>query len=105
MPVSTPRAAAFSTQEEVVERFEYAESFPFIHRATTRFPRELATIGHIQTVITTNWDTSFEDFCHARPFVVDEDYAYYDLPGRPFTATRRHELPQRPTPRELGAMV
>ena len=67
---------------EVVERFEYAESFPFIHRAATRFPRELATIGHIQTVITTNWDTSFEDFCHARPFVVDEDYAYYDLPGR-----------------------
>ena len=67
---------------EIVERFEYAESFPFIHRAATRFPRELATIGHIQTVVTTNWDTSFEDFCSARPFVVDEDYAYYDLPGR-----------------------
>lgn len=67
---------------EIVERFEYAESFPFIYRAATRFQRELATIGHIQTIITTNWDTAFEDHCRARPFVVDEDYAYYDLPGR-----------------------
>lgn len=67
---------------EIVERFEYADRFPFIYRAATRFQRELSTIGHIQTIITTNWDTSFEDLCGARPFVIDEDYAYYDLPGR-----------------------
>ena len=67
---------------EIVERFEYAESFPFIYRAATRFQRELSTVGHIRTIITTNWDTAFEDLCNARPFVVDEDYAYYDLPGR-----------------------
>lgn len=67
---------------EITERLEYVESFPFITAAASRFHRELSTISHINKIITTNWDTAFEDYCQARPFVVDEDYAYYDLPGR-----------------------
>lgn len=67
---------------EIAERLDYVESFPYITLAATRFHRELSTISHINQVITTNWDTAFEDFCQARPFVVDEDYAFYDLPGR-----------------------
>lgn len=67
---------------EIAERLDYVESFPFISWAATRFHRELSTIAHINKVITTNWDTAFEDYCQARPFVVDEDYAFYDLPGR-----------------------
>lgn len=67
---------------EITERLEYVESFPFISAAASRFHRELSTISHINKIITTNWDTAFEDYCQARPFVVDEDYAYYDLPGR-----------------------
>jgi len=67
---------------EIAERLEYVESFPFITAAASRFHRELSTISHINKIITTNWDTAFEDYCQARPFVVDEDYAYYDLPGR-----------------------
>lgn len=67
---------------EIMERLEYVESFPFMTAAASRFHRELATISHVNKIITTNWDTAFEDYCQARPFVVDEDYAYYDLPGR-----------------------
>lgn len=67
---------------EIAERLEYVESFPFITAAASRFHRELSTISHVNKIITTNWDTAFEDYCQARPFVVDEDYAYYDLPGR-----------------------
>lgn len=83
--VMTSYEEAFGRREliaEIVKRLEYVESFPAISVLATKFHDELATIGHVQTIITTNWDSAFETHCRARPFVVDEDYAYYDLPGR-----------------------
>jgi hypothetical protein len=67
---------------EIVKRLAYVDTFPSLVRLSTRFHKELATMTPITTVVTTNWDTAFEDHCRARPFVVDDDYAYYDLPGR-----------------------
>lgn len=66
----------------IAERLDYVESFPSIRTLATRFHTELSTIGSLSTIITTNWDTAFERYCSARPLVVDDDYAYYDLPGR-----------------------
>jgi hypothetical protein len=68
--------------EQAIIRLRQAETFPAIRSDATRFHRELATIGSVREVITTNWDAFFEDECGALPIVVDGDYAFYNLPGR-----------------------
>lgn len=59
------------------ERFSYIRSFPELYRLATRFHAELSTFFPVDTIITTNWDTYFEDECAATPFVTDEDMALW----------------------------
>lgn len=74
------------SRAELVQKFrsrvDYGDGYYEIRNSTARFHRELATIPYIDTIITTNWDSFFEEECGALPFVVPEDYAYWDLPGR-----------------------
>jgi hypothetical protein len=64
------------------ERLEYIEAFPELLLIVTRFHRELSTAWFLDQVVTTNWDTYFEDYGAATPIVVPDDYAFWDLRGR-----------------------
>lgn len=64
------------------QRFSYIHSFPEIERQATAFHRELAEIYPIQTIITTNWDTYFEEYCGALPITISEDFAFWDSNSR-----------------------
>ncbi|WP_223586985.1 SIR2 family protein [Microbacterium sp. OVT16B] len=64
--------------KEIRKRFTYADSFPTARRAARQFHEELATLPAIRDIITTNWDTYFEEACLATPFVIGEDIAYHD---------------------------
>jgi hypothetical protein len=66
----------------IKDRFDYIYSHPELHDLATRFHSELATIFQIDTIVTTNWDTNFEDECGATPFVHSEDVAFWDVAER-----------------------
>lgn len=70
---------------KIKERFDYIESFPEISRIATAFHRELSEIHQIKTIITTNWDTYFENYCDAIPITIPEDFAF-------FTSDARHVI-------------
>lgn len=63
-------------------RFNYVDSFPSPRGRARQFHRELATMPYLRDVITTNWDTYFEEECLATPIVTGSDYAFHDMPGR-----------------------
>lgn len=64
--------------KEIRARFTYADSFPTARRAARQFHEELSTLPKIRDIITTNWDTYFEEACLATPFVIGEDIAYHE---------------------------
>lgn len=64
--------------KKIKNRFEYIHSFPELERAATKFHRELAELYFIKTIITTNWDTYFEECCAATPITTSEDYIFWD---------------------------
>ena len=68
--------------KKIKGRFSHIESFPELYRAATRFHSELATLYPIKTIVTTNWDTYFEDVCGAVPFVTDQDTSFWDIEDR-----------------------
>ena len=67
---------------KIRERFEYIHSFPELERQATAFHRELSEIPYIQTIVTTNWDTYFEDHCGAIPITIPADFAFLDDKSR-----------------------
>lgn len=68
--------------KKIRERFKYIDSFPELHRQATAFHRELSQIYQIKTIITTNWDTYFEDYCAAVPITIPEDISLLDETSR-----------------------
>jgi len=64
--------------EKIRSRFRNISSFPQLEGAATRFHREIATLYPIQNIVTTNWDTYFEEYCDASPFVADGDLAFWN---------------------------
>lgn len=68
--------------KKIRERFNYIHSFPELERTATAFHRELAQIYPIRTIVTTNWDTYFEDYCGAIPITIPEDFAFWDKSSR-----------------------
>jgi hypothetical protein len=68
--------------ETIKSRVDNLDSFPELLYCATSFHREIATIPHLDTIITTNWDDYFERFCGATPIVTDQDFAFWDMPGR-----------------------
>jgi hypothetical protein len=67
---------------EITKRLDNIKSFPELYRNATRFHNELATLRQLKTIITTNWDTYFEDECGAVPFMYPEDFALWEASGR-----------------------
>jgi hypothetical protein len=63
--------------EEIRARFDNIDSFPELEAAATRFHRSLGTLFLVSEIVTTNWDTYFERYCHALPFVDGEDTAFW----------------------------
>ena len=59
-------------------RFQMIENFPELYRIASGFHKEVAKIPQIATVITTNWDTLFEDNCDMFPIIYNEDVALWD---------------------------
>jgi hypothetical protein len=68
--------------EKIRERFRHINSFPELEIRSSRFHQELATLYPIQTIVTTNWDTYFEDYCDSTPFVTDSDLAFWNSSRR-----------------------
>lgn len=66
----------------IKKKFDYIDCFPFLRNAAREFHYELATMPFITEIVTTNWDTYFEEECGATPIVSGEDVAFYGLPGR-----------------------
>ncbi len=67
---------------KIKDRLEYVRSFPELYRRATRFHSELSTLSVVEEIVTTNWDSYFEDECGATPFVTAEDFAFWKVPGR-----------------------
>ncbi len=68
--------------KKIKERLKYIDAFPELHRHATAFHRELSQIYQIKTIITTNWDTYFEDYCGAVPITIPEDISLLDDTSR-----------------------
>lgn len=66
----------------IAERLEYVRALPELQTDATVFHRELSTLYSVHSIVTTNWDTLFEDVCGARPIVIPGDYEFWDAPGR-----------------------
>jgi SIR2-like protein len=67
---------------EIKGHFEHIDSFPEMNREASKFHRELATLCHVRNLITTNWDSYFERYCMATPFVADPDLAFWEAADR-----------------------
>ncbi len=72
----------FKLLREIENRLEYIDSFPELKEVACKFHNELATFFPMKTIITTNWDTYFEERCKATPFVVDSDLAFWEVADR-----------------------
>lgn len=68
--------------KKIKRRFDNIDSFPELTRSATRFHRELGTFFPIRNIVTTNWDTYFEEYCKATPFVTDPDLAFWEAADR-----------------------
>lgn len=66
----------------IQDRFDYINSFADLRREATKFHRELATMPYLTKIVTTNWDTYFEDYAGSKPFVYSPDLAFWDEPQR-----------------------
>lgn len=64
--------------KRINSRFQMIENFPELYRIASEFHKEVAKIPQIGTVITTNWDTLFEDNCDMFPIIYNEDVALWD---------------------------
>lgn len=67
---------------KIRERFQYIHSFPELENMATMFHRELSELHFVKTIITTNWDTYFEEYCSAIPITIPEDFVYWNEKDR-----------------------
>lgn len=72
----------FKLIKRIKDRFDHIDSFPELSGRATAFHRELGTFFPIRNIVTTNWDTYFEDKCKATPFVADPELAFWDAADR-----------------------
>lgn len=61
---------------QILYRIEYANDFPEIGRKVTEFHKILSNIPYFQDIVTTNWDTFFEEYCDALPIILDKDFVF-----------------------------
>ncbi len=67
---------------KIKDRLENIDSFPELNFIASRFHRELGTLFLIREIVTTNWDTYFERYCYATPFVTDPDVSLWGAASR-----------------------
>lgn len=67
---------------KIRDRFKHINSFPELRKAASKFHCELSTLYLVTTIVTTNWDTYFEEHCAATPFVSDQDLAFWESDDR-----------------------
>ncbi|MZI93787.1 hypothetical protein F9817_11345 [Vibrio sp. CAIM 722] len=63
-------------------RFKTIDSFPELQNSATSFHKSIGTLYSVRNIVTTNWDTYFEDFSHSTPFVLDSDLAFWEVAER-----------------------
>ena len=64
--------------KRINRRFQMIDNFPELYGIASEFHKEVAKIPQVGTVITTNWDTLFEDNCDMFPIIYNEDVALWD---------------------------
>lgn len=69
--------------ELIKERFDYIDSFRELRGTANRFHRALGNAPYFGPIVTTNWDTYFEDVIGATPFVYDSDIPFWETAKRP----------------------
>lgn len=67
---------------KIRNRFKHINSFPELKKIAAKFHYELSTLYLVKTIVTTNWDMYFEEFCAATPFVSDQDLAFWESEDR-----------------------
>jgi hypothetical protein len=67
---------------KIRDRFKNLKSFPELYYSATLFHKELSCIPYLNTIVTTNWDTYFEDETYSIPFVTGEDCSFWDTKDR-----------------------
>ncbi|MDO8458921.1 MAG: SIR2 family protein [Burkholderiaceae bacterium] len=68
--------------KNIRKRFDHINSFSELRQAATRFHNEIGTFFPLKDIVTTNWDTYFEDHCNAVPFISDPDLAFWEAADR-----------------------
>lgn len=64
---------------KIKEKFDFIDSFPQLLNIATSFHKEVAANPFIETIITTNWDTYFEDYCDCTPVINDTDATLWNV--------------------------
>jgi len=72
----------FKLLKEIKDRFDHIDSFPELNIRAASFHRELGTLFQVRNIVTTNWDTYFERYCKATPFISDPDLAFWEATDR-----------------------
>jgi len=66
----------------IFDKIDYIKSFNDIYGFSTEFHRELSKLHYIRNIITTNWDSFFEEYCSAIPVVERYDLKLVELNQR-----------------------
>lgn len=68
--------------KKIKNKFDYINSFPQLLYNATMFHKEVSSNPYIETIVTTNWDTYFEEYCDCSPIIDDADSTLWDVFNR-----------------------
>lgn len=68
--------------KKVKNKFDYINSFPQLLYNATIFHKEVSSNPYIETIVTTNWDTYFEEYCDCSPIINDADSTLWNVFNR-----------------------
>lgn len=68
--------------KKIKKKFDYINSFPQLLYNATMFHKEVSSNPYIETIVTTNWDTFFEEYCDCSPIIDDADSTLWDVFNR-----------------------
>lgn len=68
--------------KKVKNKFDYINSFPELLYNATMFHKEVSSNPYIETIVTTNWDTYFEEYCDCSPIINDADSTLWNVFNR-----------------------
>lgn len=67
---------------KALQRLDQAKGSADLYMKAICFHRELSSIPQIDTIVSANWDTFFEDACVATPFHSADDFEFWPLTRR-----------------------